>query len=174
MPLSCDELGIPPRLHRNGRGPAHEFESGERLFIRFDPDKHLLENGGISFATALSTEDQSCNRSAFCDSQEDVLYNTNSPVHFFHWGILEILAADASAVLAVHPVDPDIIHSFDVVHKPEECMYPHSQLELLKNGEPGGKPGSSLVRLNIKNALGSQMNILSHGQPSEQPEHDED
>lgn len=130
--MSCDENLIPKHLHLNGRVLINEF-SEETLYRRFEKS-HILPSGEIS-VSIFDTREDSVNRSAFSEPN-DVLYNTRAlknSEHFFNWGIVGV-----STELFKEKIFPvnDEPRIFQLIpnHCPEECMYPHSQIEIFENG----------------------------------------
>jgi len=131
---SCASLGIPTYLHRNSREPDQNFDNkNERLFRRIEDPDHI-NNGNIRPA-ALTTRNQSVNREKHSRNPTDVLYNINSKQHFNKHGICSFSVADVEDICISHP-DLDIVYTLGLEHDPEECMYPHTIIEVLTTNPP--------------------------------------
>lgn len=132
--LTCDELGIPKHLHRHNRQVDPNFDKKEYLYRRIPPGE-LLANGQIS-ASSLRIHKMSVNRGKYTKfPKKDVLYNIKSNEHFFTWGIVKINVGFLERLKFDHPKKENHIYTLKVIHEPEECMYPHSIIEILLNGK---------------------------------------
>jgi hypothetical protein len=142
----CNELGIPKRLRRNKRESFDEFhDSNENLYRWFAPEIEYLFDGTLSPSTVGKVfsppRDISCNRSRFCDYPTDVLFNTNNLPHRNDFGIIKtsILLIEkyrfSVFVSNNKNIEEEIFIEFQVIHSPEECMYPHSEIIVLRNGK---------------------------------------
>jgi len=131
MASQCDQLGIPKHLHKNGRGQDENFSKTEKLFRRINPDG-FLPNGHIS-SQCLSVNDMSLNRGRYSKFPEDVLYDIKKGEHFVFFGIIEIEVGFVESPSYDHPEKESCVYTFKMKHEPEECMYPHSVLQILLN-----------------------------------------
>lgn len=138
--MNCESLGIPNYLIKNERLATNVFEKDEKLFRRFNTDRPITEwqdSSNLS-ASVFPIRNDSYNRSKFCQTPEDVLYNTrieDNGVHYFQMGILEI------GIIALKKFEFTINQNNQLrkfilkpVHKPEICMYPHSEIHVFENG----------------------------------------
>lgn len=149
--LNCDELGIPPYLHRKGRPQETHFDKREWLYRRVSPDDYLPD-GQIS-ASKWKIPGLSVNRGKYTKSpNKDVLYNITSANHYFSWGIVKIKVGFLEGLEYQHPNLP-IIFSFKMLHDPEECMYPHSILSILENNEPTSRNLSPSLKAEFRDHL---------------------
>lgn len=83
--LTCEELGIPSRLRRNGQETIPHFENEELLFRWFDPETDIDFEGKIGTSAVKGAfkppHEISTNRSHLCIYPTDVLYNhCNAPL----------------------------------------------------------------------------------------------
>ena len=144
MPEStCEELGIPLRLRRENRDIIPQFDDeSECLYRWFKPGLQYSPDGRLSAATVgpvfSPPYDISCNRSSLCASPADVLYSISKLPHRFDHGVIE--AQVISVQVHIFEVQQgserlQVSLQLGIEHKPEECMYPHSQIIVHKNGE---------------------------------------
>jgi len=159
---TCSELGIPSHLHRNGRGIDPHFEPEEHYYRRFKRTVHNVpvvgEDGRIS-GSIVSTRNMSGNREKYCNSPDDVLYDINSADHFFAWGIWEVKISKVEGLRFNHPVEARA-YTVRVVHEPEDCMYPHSIIRVLENGEPVPRIKSNMVKTKIREAIAHHTRVI--------------
>ena len=136
--MSCDGLNIPERLYRNNQEPNSLFEQNEDLFRRFPPDPYkLLPNDEISISN-ISLIDRvlelSVNRDLYCEDARDCLYNVKTGDHYYSYGIISFKVETIESYEILHPEHPkrNWVYKFRLVHKPHECMYPHSEVEVIR------------------------------------------
>jgi hypothetical protein len=132
----CSAKGIPERLHRDNRLTIQSFSDKEKLWMRFDPSHKLVE--GKPSPGILRSNKQSVNRE-FPEAQppthmEDVLYNINGPPHHLDSGILEFKVSHVNTLQKEHPTEPEKVFTFQIIHDPERCMYPHCEIRAYLNG----------------------------------------
>jgi len=147
---NCGSLGIPEHLHTNGKAPDHNFDPDELYYRRFASVDEISSAGGIS-ESAISTQNMSGNRSKY-SAPDDVLFNINSSEHFTSWGVWEVDIAAICELAFTHPVEARN-YTVRVVHTPEECMYPHAEIQILENGEPVKRIKSTVVKTKIREAI---------------------
>ena len=129
----CSLLGIPTRLHRCGRPADQNFESTEELYRWFVPLPEAVQDNWIWHP--VSSGDMSVNRGKY-SVPEDVLYNTKDGNHRFGKArIATFLVEDISILSWNHPTEPSKNYKMRVIHEPEDCMYPHSNVQVLMNGD---------------------------------------
>lgn len=163
---SCEELLIPSRLWRNKRTSDKEFNDGaEYLYRRFPPDIEITPEGRLSGAMikdAISPPfDVSCNRSSMCDRATDVLYNIKQLPHRFHHGVIEATVESIKGRTVPFREGKELLSlRFDIEHKPERCMYPHSIITIYKN-EIKTDRASKTLRTLIRDEL-AQVFIVCH------------
>jgi hypothetical protein len=127
---ACVALGIPERLHTEGRGPDPEFEPSEVLY-RWLPITFPQTELKASFRLTL---DESVNREKYSRYPADVLFNISGPHRVGH-PILAFKVHQLRQQLSRRENNEDAIYSFNVCHKPEDCMYPHCEVVVRRNGE---------------------------------------
>jgi hypothetical protein len=130
---ACQKLGIPVHLHQSGRVADQSCDADETLYRRVADDVPLVVGERPPLA-AFTTRKMSQNRARYCHSPEDVLYNIKAPVHFFSWGIVGFLVKNVEVLKLKHPHDTAKEYTLKVIHKPEKCMFPHSEVEVFENG----------------------------------------
>jgi hypothetical protein len=128
--LDCDELGIPPHLHRNRRRKKPHFDNAELLYRRFE----TLDKGGKPDITKIKPiRGLSTNRESLCQSPEDVLYEGLTGLYFPKWGVFSFRVGLIRSFQLIHPETNDTF-TFNVAHEPIQCMFPHSEITVIKNG----------------------------------------
>ncbi len=141
----CRDLGIPVRLRRNNRNIYNIFDDGgEFLYRRCPPDIVFNQDGTLTAASAGPTfkppRDISCNRERFCDYPTDVLYNIKELPHYNDCGVIEapigLVNNHTFIYILQQKKGVKIEHTitFVLVHSPEVCMYPHSEIYVMKDG----------------------------------------
>src|SRR3954471_5160490 len=143
----CTIRDIPRRLHRRRRAvrlvPEHDW-----LFMRHPP-LGPAEHYGLGWEGQFSVRDQSVNSKLLnrpIGRPQDVLYDTRYGNHFWHYEIAGFRAKEIRALIFPNPNsvqrdrngqpknDPDIF-SFQLVHDPKPCMYPHCEILTFRNGD---------------------------------------
>ena len=161
---SCDDLRIPGRLHCNDRDPDLEFESGEALYRWHKPGIQHLSNGQVSAAAVKKVfrdpHDTSVNRGKYCKNCTDVLYDHHRGNHRSNCGVLKatVEKADGSEeTVSWNDHEGRTIkksYKFQVLHEPEECMYPHSVIAVYDGDERiHEKPSASTARSALRAVL---------------------
>jgi hypothetical protein len=135
---ACQARGIPDHLHTSDRQPDEQFEPTEALYRRFE---HGIEGNRPSPAI-FTTREMSVARSKYCRSKTDALYNCDSDQHFLRWAIAELSVSDVEKTCWKHPTDVKEFR-FKLIHRPEQCWYPHSEVRTFADGKENKKlPGS--------------------------------
>lgn len=136
----CTQLGIPERLHRNGRAIDTEFLEDELVYRRFKVEgtkEDWHSNNQVSVKVFPISND-SCNRSKYCESPEDVLFNTrpsDEGKHYLDWGILSLEVSKLNDFnFSFQQNSIQKLFFIKVEHIPSECMYPHSEIRVYENG----------------------------------------
>ncbi len=159
----CEALGIPRRLWWEKKPIIQEFDGNELLFRWFAP--HIqFEEGRIS-ASSLGEVfsppvDISCNRSKLCEYKTDVLYNTNQLPHREQYGVFQANVKDVKNYEFSFSLEKGLEGTnksqfqikLDVIHAPEECMYPHSAIVVYVNEEEI-KPTTKLKPPSLRSAI---------------------
>jgi hypothetical protein len=127
---ACVALKIPERLHTEDRKPDQQFEPSEVLY-RWLPKTYPQTELKASFRL---TQDESVNRGKYSKYPADVLFNIKGPHRVGH-PILAFEVRQLRQQLSRRENNEDAIYSFDVCHKPENCMYPHCAVEVRRNGQ---------------------------------------
>lgn len=153
---------IPPILHTNTRKEVQSFNKDEKIWRRFPlisqfgksniQNRNGKERPSISLFS-FKNGGMSCNRELFSQSPQDVLYNTDSPEHFFDWGILEFVYGDISKLNTA-----DI--TFAIVHKPTPCMYPHIEILCNKYSEEANEIIPDELKIQVRQKLQSISEII--------------
>ncbi|UZU00075.1 hypothetical protein ODZ84_11115 [Chryseobacterium fluminis] len=130
----CDEICIPKNLHWDMRPTDENFEN-ENLYrrVRVPIDQNRIKEKEIS-AIIFPIKDDSCNREKY-SKPIDVLYNINAKNcddHFFNCAIVGI---NSNHILPQFftPEGSSDIFTFQILHSPVECMYPHCEVIVFKN-----------------------------------------
>lgn len=164
----CSVLSIPERLHTAGRPKDPVFDEEELLYRRFfmlGPKEEWSMVGNDPSAQIFDLSEDSYNRSKYCEQAEDVLYNTkqehNLGQHYNNAGILSLkihqLLSDDTIVVDRNIPNVERRFTFGVEHAPEPCMYPHSNVNVLVNGEVAPKRPASIklaLRLILRDYAG--------------------
>lgn len=153
--MNCSDLNIPDRLHTNGKPIVNDFDPDELLYRRF-PIKGNDGNPLYNPVTKKLTHDafplrcDSVNRGRY-SKPEDVLYDIKEGNHYLNWGICSFTVEQAESISCTVKVkDNDDIYTIQIKHRPEECMYPHSEITIFKNGEKVPKISPSSAKLYIR------------------------
>jgi hypothetical protein len=139
---ACVALGIPERLQTEGREPDSQFEDSEFLYRRI---ANGYERRDLIAAFNLKSG-ESVNRQKYSRYPEDVLFNIVDGNH--HVGST-ILAFEVRQVRQQFPQPGSnqvVTYSFRLEHKPEDCMYPHCEIEVWENGRLADRVPGSLRR----------------------------
>jgi hypothetical protein len=144
---ACVELGIPERLHREDREPDPQFEPSEVLY-RCLPKTFPQTELKASFRL---TQDESVNRRKYSKYPADVLFHIKGTHRVGH-PILAFEVRQLRQQLSRRENNEDAIYSFDVCHKPEDCMYPHCAVEVRRNGQLADSvPG--VIRKQVRDSI---------------------
>jgi len=148
----CEDLGIPEHLHQNDRPVKPHFDDGEKIYRRLAPE-HLEGNRVVE--AAFDSYDTSVNREKYSQDPGDVLFNIVDGNHYRHWGVAWLRVSEIEILRLPHPVLGDEkIHTFKLMHQPEECMYPHSEMSVRQGDKTLTKrPKSGKVRTQLKERL---------------------
>lgn len=140
MTKNCSDICIPLDLHQNIRLIDLNFTENEKLYRRFDvplPKDIWLDDKQKS-ARVFKFEDDSYNREKYSKASSDVLLNINAndcSQHFYKWGILSIKISDINGIsFNVESNGKKCQITFEPIHDPKPCMYPHTELHSLKDG----------------------------------------
>lgn len=166
----CQQLGIPERLHRNGRGIDNEFLEDELIYRRFKVEgnkEDWLSNSQIS-TSIFKVSNDSCNRSKYSEEPEDVLFNIrpqDEGKHYIDWGILSLQVHQLNQFsFPIQQNSIDRIFSIKVEHVPDDCMYPHSEIRVFVDGELISKNKPSSINRAIRDFLIEQVVIVKEPQ----------
>jgi len=139
MSKLCTQLGIPERLHKNGRDIDAAFLEDELIYRRFKVEGSQEDwnaNNQIS-VKIFPVSNDSCNRSKYCESPEDVLFNTrpsDEGKHYLDWGIIALEVTRLNDFeFSFYQNSNRKIFLIKVEHVPSECMYPHSEIRVYEN-----------------------------------------
>jgi hypothetical protein len=135
---TCEQLKIPSRLWWNDEEIKNDFEKNEYLYRRFRPDVDYTYDGELSqasFGRSFSPPcNISCNCSSLCKYSTDVLYSIKKEVpHHFKSGVMKAAIRSIKGQPFKYSIQEKsgerwFSGRFDVIHKPEKCMYPHTEI----------------------------------------------
>jgi hypothetical protein len=165
----CSVLGIPAHLHTSGRPIIPEFEKNEMLYRRFGPSPKPPEDW---IYEALSTSLMSVNRSTLCKSFEDALWSEDGK-HYLSWGVFSLLTQKVCEIEArLHRPDlnHDQIFLLRVRHDPKQCMYPHSQIEVFRDGELIETVKASTIKTTLRRAMSQSIFKVDKNVSAKSPE----
>lgn len=151
--MPCSVPGIPNRLHRNGQGADNVFDES-LIYIRLKPSDFV--SPALISHNAFRIDMQSCNREKYSTDPRDVLLNINAATvsdHFLNYGIVSIPIDALRKGSFDHPTDTTKQYKLDLVHTPEECMFPHSEIVTFLASDANRQNvgiSSSLVRAGIR------------------------
>lgn len=142
MSKECTDIGIPEYLHTKDRSVDSVFNIEEQIFRRFQtaqPINIWLEDSQVS-AAIFPLKDDSYNREKYSKAPCDVLYNINAKNktdHYFNSGIISLTCGQIQNELRFKSIinKEEIEVMFNIIHKPEVCIYPHCEVIALKNGK---------------------------------------
>lgn len=159
----CDSLGIPSYLHRKGRDIDNHFidEFVYRRFLASAEKSDWMANNQIS-SSIFEVKNDSCNRSKYSNSPEDVLYNIrveDEGKHYFSWGVLSI-NTKAFDVFTFKINETTRTFSLQLSHEPLECMFPHSEIIVLENGSVVDTSKPKSVKAAIRDFLITECEIV--------------
>lgn len=155
----CASLEIPHHLSKNGRLEDQIFLLEEKIYRWFAPkdsdgESYILKDpntGEEVISTAIfRTDGMSCVREKFIKELKDVLYNIKSKEHFFDFGIVEFEVEKIEVKVFEHPTIAGTKYSLKLVHRPEECLYPHSEVQVLENEIAKSDIKPSSIRTKVK------------------------
>jgi hypothetical protein len=111
----CVKLGIPGRLHKEGKEPDEQFEKSEWLYrwIGLSYEREDL----IAAFRLLPWE--SINRDKHSKYPADVLFNIVNGKHRVGFAILAFQVTHVQRELGLKQNDEEVTYSFRVRHKPE-------------------------------------------------------
>jgi hypothetical protein len=159
MTKDCSNIGIPEHLHQGEREEDSVFSDDEKIYRRFfvSPPKSAWLNNKQLSAKVFKLEDDSYNRERYSNAPEDVLFNkdaANKIDHYFSFGILCLICEDIKTYSYEAEVNSNNIKiTFDIFHKPEKCIYPHSEIHAYSNGEYIKKVAPKSFRTLIRDIL---------------------
>lgn len=160
-PERCNTKGIPYRLHTNGRSKHKNLSSEDRFFLRHPP---IINQVGYGFEIPqfrLTRQSGNSEQINLNGKIRDVLYDTKEGKHHKDFQIASLPLKDISNLSIPNPnsntknnkgavIKPADIYSFEVVHEPTSCMYPHCEIITNKNGNPVKDVSSPLVKSTIR------------------------
>jgi hypothetical protein len=147
LPLKCSIRDIPRRLHTGARQPA-VVARDDNLFMRHPP-LPAGESYHLEIPQHKCLEDQSANSEKLNVPNgvpQDVLYNTKHGRHHTSWQIARLPVGEILGLRIPNAntlrlnIDGTVkqqadVFSFEVIHEPDPCMYPHCVIYALKNGK---------------------------------------
>lgn len=146
----CDNIGIPPHLHRSGREIDDSFEEDNELLYRRISAKDEMTD----LTTVINFRRMSVNRAKYCENPRDVLWNDEEGGTHDGFGVVSF-PVGALKDSWEHP-DPKHSYAFTLkpTHAPTRCNYSHSEIVAYKINENGSieilsdiKPSSIKLRI---------------------------
>ena len=167
---TCSRFGIPKRLWKGRKGKDDVFPDEELIYRRF---KANVDVGDWRSAKCLSTaifdvKDDSTNRSKYSTDPEDVLHpitRRNPLNHYQSYGIVSFSVRDFRE-LSIIPKEPLRFNgvlrefTFHLEHKPECCMYPHTEIWIMENGRHIPEVSSRMIKTAVRDELLSIIDIV--------------
>jgi hypothetical protein len=139
---ACVALGIPERLHTEGREPDSQFADSELLYRRIAGG---YEREDLIAAFSLKPG-ESLNRQRYSAYPQDVLFNIVDGNHHVGSTILAFEVRQVRQQIPQSVNNQVVTYSFRLKHKPEDCMYPHCEIEVWENGRLVDRVPGSLRR----------------------------
>lgn len=177
---TCEELGIPNRLRKKEQDKLFAFERGELLFRWFEPNAQIDFEGKIGTSAVKGAfkppHEISTNRSSLCKYSTDVLYNHKNLPHRFNFGVVQtkvdsIKEYEFSATDNLGNDRFQVQIKFDVDHVPENCMYPHTNITVYRNGELiENDIRSKSLKADIRDELRLMFSVCHYPNPDFNPE----
>lgn len=178
--LSCEELEIPTRLRKNGQEAIPHFQDGELLFRWFEPNVQIDFEGRIGTSALKGAfkppHETSVNRSNLCNYSTDVLYNHKNLPHRFNHGVIQakvntVIGCEFSATENLENEKFQVNIKLGVQHVPEECMYPHTNITVYKNGELiKNDIKSKILKADIRDELRLLFTVCHYPNPDFKPQ----
>jgi hypothetical protein len=157
---ACLAKGIPERLHTESRPADQQFEKSELLYrwlSKTYPRSELKESFRL-------VPDESVNRQKYSKYPADVLFDIKDGNHRIGQAILPFEVGQLECDITHQKSDEAVIYSFRILHKPEQCMYPHCAIEVRSKGEiiHNEKKIPGIVRRQLRKAIADaqEKNIL--------------
>lgn len=156
----CTRKGIPSYLHTEARPVVPYFTTGEHLFRRFSPAIEMEESYPLAALKTGSLPGMSFNREQFSRQPEDVLYDCHTGEFRQADGIVAFEAGHLAKIHVAHPSISGQAYTIRPIHKPERCMYPHSEFEILCNGSAASKISSATVKTDLRDRLAEGSKVI--------------
>jgi hypothetical protein len=160
---ACLALQIPERLHTEDRKPDPHFGASEWLY-RWIAKGYERKDLVAGFSL---NPGESVNRERHSKYPADVLFNAKTGKHRVGFAIL---AFDVRLLRQPFASDQqNTTYSYDVVHKPVPCMYPHCEIEVTMGGQITTKV-PPLVRRTWRDAIvdsHQRQVLINHALPTD-------
>ena len=149
----CSVLNIPARLHTAGRLKDPNFDEDEVVYRRFSvpgPKEAWSMAGNDPSVNIFKLNEDSYNRSKYCEEPEDVLFNVipeDDGRHYTDAGILSLQIQklkESESEFIITENGNKRRFTFSIEHDPLPCMYPHTNVNIMENGEIAPKRPTSL------------------------------
>ncbi|MCE7072019.1 hypothetical protein LZG74_17010 [Dyadobacter sp. CY327] len=163
----CTALGIPEHLWKLER-PNIEIGEDDSLYRRVA--KHFFFPGDVSgkiSAVAFPLKNDSYNLASLCEVPGDVLFSIKLDVpHFEDHGIIEIqISSIRTSEFEYSGGQETFTCRFDIVHRPEDCMYPHTEIHVMVNDINQNPPNSRQAKDALRMILRKSHEIILHPLP---------
>jgi hypothetical protein len=154
----CAAKGIPEHLHQCGRSANQQFDAGELLYRRV-----RLPCQELTAAISFDRKSSSVNRSKYCHSSDDVLWNDEHGGRHEGYDVLQF-PADAFEGKKWQTEDNRQSFTIEVFHDPKKCNYPHSDFRFIRNGQETDKVKPGSIKMQIREHL---LSLIKIARPSE-------
>jgi len=156
---NCTDLNIPSHLHTNNRPNIQNFSATENVYRRFPPNGYdgqdyvFVESDGtkkvLPHVFHHGLHEMSVVREKYSKNFKDALYRPDNKSHYFNWGVAQLKLSDF--ITNTFPTDNGEFFSLTIEHTSYPCIYPHSDICVLKNGEKIIEIKPKALRTKIKN-----------------------
>lgn len=148
---------IPERLHMKNRSCVETFEVGECLYMRCNPK--VVDNPYKEISIAELSHNRAGLAADILSVPEDVLYSIKLDEPFEKYEGKVICTLEIKSLTPEHKYHKTFTQEkngelytsvIELLHDPEECMYPHSVFRVWLNGETITKDnfGKTIGKLN--------------------------
>lgn len=118
---ACAAKGIPSRLHTLGRQVDSGFDHRELLFRRVPMDR-LTMKGAVTFKR------MSVNRGKYSLDADDTLFDHENGGRHEGYAVVQFEVSVLVKLVIPHPQRIEDPYRIYPMHKPVQCMYPHSEV----------------------------------------------
>jgi len=162
----CPVIGIPERLWVSQRAEDPIFEEDEILYRRIHTPlpEDFTEDDDISIEL-FEIKDDSYNRSKYCGSEKDVLFNTritDEGRHYTNWGVISLTVKDLSVSSQFNHEGRDVVCKLLPVHSPVPCNYSHTEAWFYRDNVQLSKNKPRSMKTFFRRSLLKKIKVLVH------------